>query len=589
MVFNNPWGLLAFLSLPAIVALHFFHSRRRIRRIGGLHLWQFAEIRMPVGRKWQHLRRSLPLLLQLLAAALLSLLVAGADIPTRSTRRHFTILLDDSASMQARIDGRSIADAARRTIARIADAEDRLTIVTAGARPSVLAGPFATREEAAAALAEWTPQSPERDLEAGVNLASRFLARQEAALLLITDEPAPDLKQSAALTVHTIGQSIGNSAIEFADRARLPSGRDQVHAVLSHYGALPRETTLRATADGQTLFERKATIDPAKPLTLSFESARTDKTIVLEIDDDALALDNRARLAPLDVRTVCVAASGPGIPREHLARAVAAVPRARMVANSAEADLVFTTMDGFSPTARQVRACLMPPPEAPGEPRVALGRDIAPAPGNRLAEGLSLDGVIWAYAPAWETPAGRGVLYHRDRRLLTRVDLPEARAVYRLNLLPDRSSILGETAWPILVQGLVEECRAAMPGLPRSNFRVGERIALRLRAQDEEPIALLRDGAVYETYESLPDLIGDLPAGEYTVRQGSRDLARFAVNFYAPAESDLRVLASAPADLGALRAGLVMRSETNLTIYFAALFAIIILAATTWILQDTSR
>src|SRR4051794_33398036 len=138
MIFLNPWGLLALLSIPAIVALHFFRDRRRVRRIGGLHLWEFARVKLPAGRRLDRLIRSLPLLFQLLAALVLSLLIAGMDWPTRLQARHFTVIADDSISMQARAHNTSSAERAVSAATGWAHDSDRFTLVAAGARPHLM-------------------------------------------------------------------------------------------------------------------------------------------------------------------------------------------------------------------------------------------------------------------------------------------------------------------------------------------------------------------------------------------------------------------------------------------------------------------
>src|SRR5690606_40820235 len=56
----------------------------------------------PYSPLFRSLRGSLPLLFQLLAALLLALLLAGFDIPLKKAARHYSIILDDSVSMQAR-------------------------------------------------------------------------------------------------------------------------------------------------------------------------------------------------------------------------------------------------------------------------------------------------------------------------------------------------------------------------------------------------------------------------------------------------------------------------------------------------------
>src|SRR5690606_13385221 len=107
MTLLNPWGLLGLLAIPVIIGLHFFRQQRRSRIIGGLHLWDFARLATPSGRRFERLRSSLPLIFQILAALLLTLLLAGFDVPLKKSARHYAIILDDSVSMQAEVLGSS--------------------------------------------------------------------------------------------------------------------------------------------------------------------------------------------------------------------------------------------------------------------------------------------------------------------------------------------------------------------------------------------------------------------------------------------------------------------------------------------------
>jgi Ca-activated chloride channel homolog len=119
------------LTLPAIVALYFLRIRRPTRIVPALNLWPEQIRDRQASVPWQRIRFSWLLLLQLLAAAVL---VAAAAQPVLSAgttlARHSVVLIDVSASMQARDVQPSRLDEAKREVGSIIDQlgpQDRMT------------------------------------------------------------------------------------------------------------------------------------------------------------------------------------------------------------------------------------------------------------------------------------------------------------------------------------------------------------------------------------------------------------------------------------------------------------------------------
>src|ERR1700722_9176542 len=102
MTFANPWGLLGLLALPAIVILHLYYRRFPPLLIGGLHLWGVQTQVRQAGRRRGRLPITASLLLQLVAAAVLSLVIAQPHLAESRRVEHLVVVLDNSASMQAR-------------------------------------------------------------------------------------------------------------------------------------------------------------------------------------------------------------------------------------------------------------------------------------------------------------------------------------------------------------------------------------------------------------------------------------------------------------------------------------------------------
>src|SRR5580693_3454681 len=169
MTFANPWGLLGLLALPAIVILHLYYRRFPPLLIGGLHLWGVQTQVREAGRRRERLPITASLLLELLAAAVLSLVLAQPRLAESRRVEHFVVVLDNSASMQARPPGmKSFRDAAIEEIAgrlQKLPAGSVATVIATGRRPELLAGPAVPVAKAQTALATWKPAAVAHDFE----------------------------------------------------------------------------------------------------------------------------------------------------------------------------------------------------------------------------------------------------------------------------------------------------------------------------------------------------------------------------------------------------------------------------------------
>src|SRR5918992_1070192 len=109
-------GALWWLALGAIIIFFYLLKLKRNRRVvPSVFLWQRALEEMEANAPFRRLRRSLLLLLQLLALAALAFALARPLVTTRSLAAGSTvIIIDATASMSARDeDGRTRLDRAR--------------------------------------------------------------------------------------------------------------------------------------------------------------------------------------------------------------------------------------------------------------------------------------------------------------------------------------------------------------------------------------------------------------------------------------------------------------------------------------------
>jgi Ca-activated chloride channel homolog len=555
MTFANPWGLLGLLALPAILILHLYYRRFPPLLIGGLHLWGVETQVREAGRRRDRLPITASLLLELLAAAALSLVLAQPRLTESRKVEHLILVLDNSASMQAHPPEKSsFRDAA---VEEVNHRFQKLptgsvaTLIVTGHRPELLAGPAVPLAQARTALEAWKPSAPAHDFEPAWDLAAQ-LAEGSGRILFLTDHlPPKQLPTPKAMEIVSLGRPVENTAITAARWSFDPkTNKGRVFLRIANFGKQPAEVQVHGRHGDQPLFEKtlalKAGADAA--LETDVRGGLGEIEIEASSSSDGLAIDNRVTLIEPRVRTVTIALS---LPADH----AAVRPLRRALAGIAETQL-------GSPADAQLwigPASALPPSQAgltwlgvgPLDPSEAARKKAKDIIGPYLLEkrhplldGVVLGGVVFGGVQP-STLEVTPLVSAGQQFLLSRLSATQT-AAYLLNLDFTRSNLAESPDWPILVKNLVEMCRDGLPGLKRWNYRLNEEIAFRPgsdrdRAGDRLTLVF---GAKSQPLARGP--IVEIPplqeTGVYEVRDGERSLGRFAVNFQDPAESNLSSL-----------------------------------------------
>ncbi|MGD9689379.1 MAG: VWA domain-containing protein [Phycisphaerales bacterium] len=192
MTFLSPIaGLIAAgLALPAVVALYFLKLRRRPLRVSSTLLWERALLDLEVNVPFRWLRLSWPLVLQVLAAALLAGAIGRPTVRNlggAGDAGRVLVLIDRSASMSA-LDGPAGADAlptsrldeARRAAGaliegfRRAGESPEVTVAAFAARAVVQAAPTSNLRLARESLDAIRPSDQAARLDAAADLLTAF-------------------------------------------------------------------------------------------------------------------------------------------------------------------------------------------------------------------------------------------------------------------------------------------------------------------------------------------------------------------------------------------------------------------------------
>ncbi len=549
-MFASPLGLLALLSVPAILALHLYRRKFQPRVVSALFLWSDESSTPVSGRKRERLPSSTSLVCELLAAICMSLCLAGPRGCSGDGGEHLVVVLDGSASMGARLpDGTRLSDRVQERVAERIDglsSGSSVTLIQSAVRPNVLAGPGAFPAEAKARLARYEPAALHHDISAAIELARQVAGGSR--VVCYTDRIA-GLEFASDVEVFALGSAADNVAIVHAARSSgfgTEAGEDTLEIGLASFARVDRDVHITAVLP---LESERAVIAPVslrlasrERKTTRFRVPRGTGPIEVRLEADALAIDDRAWLAPPPRRTVTLKAalgeenarflglaSRTGGP---IGRWLELVEDAEEALTEESAHVLITDRTGGGAATWTLALATL------GTERKDFIGPFLSDKRHALLEGVTLEGLVWSTDPRLEL-TGAPLVSAGNQPLLTEEKFG-ARRAYTLALDPARSSFQRSLDWPIVLANLVEMRRAELPGASASNIQVGDEITWRASQVGEVPLKLAGPRAEREIAERTTLALDEFAApGLYTLSRSGTTLAHFGVNFADAAESDL--------------------------------------------------
>lgn len=294
MPFLSPWGLLAALSLPAILLLYFLRQRHQEQVVPSTFLWARALQELEATRPWQKLRKNLLMLLQLLCALLLSLALARPFSPA-AVAGEFVVVLDTSASMQA-TDGAptrfaAVMDQLNGLIAGLRPGA-AVTVIEAGSRAQVRVGRTTDKGALQSQIAGIKPGNHSAALGDALSLARALTRESEDAQILLYSDQGVDAQDIQWINCAGGGQ---NLAVRPLSYQRVETGLTVLSPIYNSGAA--RVATLECYIDG-ALFDARDVqlaengVSPVYWDGITLEAA----TVEVRVADaqDALSLDDSA-------------------------------------------------------------------------------------------------------------------------------------------------------------------------------------------------------------------------------------------------------------------------------------------------------
>ena len=564
MQFLEPMGAWALLALAAVLAFYLLKRQYEERTVPSTYLWRMALRDESASRPLERLRRSLLLILQLLAAALFAFALMRPALPGHAAGE-FVIVLDASASMQAADEtGRTRMEEARQRaeeLVRGLNALDRVTVLRAGTNVDVLAS-RADRQTAIAAIRAAQSGSGGARMEEALSLARAMAQEIEGLGICVFSDASIAPVEGASL--YAVGAAAENRALVSLAVEETASGGRAV-ARGANYGAAC-EIPLEGYADGVLCDVRTAQAGAGETVSVSFDVPPGAQRVEARLaNGGALALDDARwwRRAEDARRTVVLAGEGNLFLEAALAlRADIDVVRASVEEAPAIEGAQLYIFDGVLPQTLPQSGSLLcvNPPEGAD----ILGISVAGAQtpqgavhaGDRFSENLSLAGVaLRTYRPL---SGGEVILLCGDDAIAAWAESGAQRAAVIGFDLSD-SNLPVKYDFPVLMLQLLDAL-APDASMGVADAVVGEAVPVTASARAEAVSVITPAGESVSLAPPFPaaPFTGADEVGEYalveTLPEGE-ERAWFAV--YMPAaESDVRAVAedAAQAGGGAVRA-----------------------------------
>lgn len=564
MQFLEPMGAWALLALAAVLAFYLLKRQYEERTVPSTYLWRMALRDESASRPLERLRRSLLLILQLLAAALFALALMRPALPGQAAGE-FVIVLDASASMQAADEtGRTRMEEARQRaeeLVRGLNALDRVTVLRAGTNVDVLTS-RADRQTAIAAIRAAQSGSGGARMEEALSLARAMAQEIEGLGICVFSDASIAPVEGASL--YAVGAAAENRALVSLAVEETASGGRAV-ARVANYGAAC-EIQLEGYADGVLCDVRTAQAGAGETVSVSFDVPPGAQRVEARLaNGGALALDDARwwRRAEDTRRTVVLAGEGNLFLEAALAlREDIDVVRASVEEAPAIEGAQLYIFDGVLPQTLPQSGSLLcvNPPEGAG----ILGISVAGAQtpqgavhaGGRFSENLSLAGVaLRTYRPL---SGGEAILLCGDDAIAAWAESGAQRAAVIGFDLSD-SNLPVKYDFPVLMLQLLDAL-APDASMGVADAVVGEAVPVTASARAEAVSVITPAGESVSLAPPFPaaPFTGADEVGEYalveTLPEGE-ERAWFAV--YMPAaESDVRAVAedAAQAGGGAVRA-----------------------------------
>ena len=538
VVFANPWGALALLGIPVVIAIHCLQQKSRLLQVSTLFLLERLAPDSKEGSRFTWMRSSLAFWLQIVSVLILSWLLLDPRWLEANSMQRVVLVLDSSISLRA-----FTGDIGERTTPRLRALESLAPhtywtlLETDPSRPLLYEGMSLDALENK--LTSWKPSMPAHDPTHALDLA-RSIAPRDAVVVFVTDRPR---ELPSGIDLLAIGEPIENCGLV---GSRLTGSGDELawQVIVQNYGTKTAHRSWWIEMGGQKTEAQTVDVEQGHPKMLKGKFPPGLDQLEVCLEPDRFALDDRMPIVRPQPKLMTVQLLGDDATLDLFAKLAQTIPSLATVQMGETADVAFLTLDPGKPFNGEALSAVIlynrPTVKDPfkGEPFVAED--------DRLNQDLNWQGLILQPGAAPQLGTGDHVLLWKDQVPVIYLHaLPGDKRQLIFNFNFSTSNATRLPAFVLLVNRFVESLRLDKKAPETRNAELTE--SLSVAADPLGVPVLLRDADGTESTTpalAVTTLRAPTLPGFFTVTQGSDTLVTGAAEFADARESDFSTAAT---------------------------------------------
>ncbi len=591
-ILSNPIGLWALAGIPVILLIHFLQRQSQEITISTLFLLEQMQRESVEGRKFERIRSSVPLWLQLLMVLLLTWLLVQPRWLRSDSVQPLAVVLDNSASMTAFEE-----EAKEQLLAELGKLSSSVARTEFYVIESSLSAGNLYRgtdlEELKTALDAWNPVIGEHEFEPALRVARNLVGR-DGVVVLVTDHVTERLPFNATLlATGSRKPNLGFAGLRVSEA----DGAPRWTAIIRNYHDEPVQRQWFLASGSQRSAPQTITLAPGEIRSIEGPFPSETQFCTLHLAADAFTPDDVLPMVRPQPRTLNLTSTVVPELEQEATQVAGSIQFSRVLEPDSETapDIILASYNPIAP--------LLPPGNAVvflehriKQNRVVTGRLIAE--NHPLIEHLNWDPLIVRRSLQIPRREADTVLLWQDAHPL--IMLREAEGIRQLlfNFDLAGSNALKLPAFIVLIHRFAEEIRKQKPVLERKVLETGQPLDLHLPPQAEPaPLRIAFrswDGAnnfeIEAPHDDAARQRAPIYPGYVTVRHGDQAILEASTFFADTREADLSRAASDNQLDGAEKSLVARHTEEDINwAVWVLLLALVLVLSWGWIAWRQAR
>lgn len=304
MKFFNLWGFLGLLSIPIIIIMYLLKQKHKEVKIPSIMLWQKAVLLSEAQQPWQKLRKNLIMLLQLIAALLITFVLAKPYIIGIEQVNNYIFVLDSSMSMKTEEENSTRFETAKQKIYEMienVEPNSTMSLIVAESQPYIAVNTTDSKSKVKSALNNLKVTDTSVDTELTKSILEAVY-KENGGMIYVFSDMALELEKLPVKNI-LIGRSSENMAVTLVSSSQEGDGLSVLVKVRSYKNSVETQS-VALYLDGIIYDTKEITIEANEsksvffydvPMTVSKIEARIENKDSLKADDVGYAVNSKGR------------------------------------------------------------------------------------------------------------------------------------------------------------------------------------------------------------------------------------------------------------------------------------------------------